>query len=110
MSRFSWVYAPPSSPERRRTFHAVEASAPKNSARMSLSMPTTSSPRLAKWRGGFGARTHPRAGPEAGEGAGGFGADQTAGAGHQGDTHTTLHGIGGAREPREHNAPVRGRP
>jgi len=50
MSTSQWVYRSPSSPVSRRTFHAVDASGPKNCARMSLSMPTMSSPRAAKWR------------------------------------------------------------
>ena len=61
----------PSSLVSRRTFHAVDASAPKNCRRMSLSMPTTSQ-------------------AEAGEVPDRLRADQTARSGHQRDSHTTL--------------------
>ena len=50
MSTSQWVYRLPSSLCSRCTFHAVDASGPKNCARMSLSMPTTSRPSAAKWR------------------------------------------------------------
>src|SRR5215475_5003106 len=50
MSMSWWEYASGSSVVSRSTFHAVDASEPKNCARMSLSMPTTSRPSPAKCR------------------------------------------------------------